>query len=129
MPELTSSQRMMGELFCRKLNRCVEEGISFWDALHDKTVRRPWAKGRKEEQGGAAAPAPKSKPAPFQTGDRVIVQLPQPDGSFKTMNGVVAEDQRPGEGCVRVCTGEGEAAKLGTFNSSCVYLTETAFLC
>ncbi|MCR5256666.1 MAG: hypothetical protein K6E40_00740 [Desulfovibrio sp.] len=129
MPELTSSQRMMGELFCRKLNRCVEEGVSFWDALHDRTVRRPWAKDRKAEKGRAAAPASRPRPAAFQTGDRVIVQLPQPDGTFKTMSGVVAEDQQPHQGCVRVCTGEGEAAKLGTFDTSCVYPAEDAFLC
>ncbi|MCR5258478.1 MAG: hypothetical protein K6E40_10015 [Desulfovibrio sp.] len=127
MSELTPSQRMMGDFFRKKLDSCIEEGLSFWDALHDRTVRRPWAKDRKEEKGRAARPAP--RPAALQLGDKVIVQLPLPEGGFRTMRGIVAEEPRPFEGCVRVRTGEGATAKMGTYSESCVHPAEDAFLC
>ena len=45
------------------------------------------------------------------------------------MRGIVAEEPRPFEGCVRVRTGEGALAKLGTYSTSCVHPLEDAFLC
>ena len=121
LADFSLSQRITGELCRRELRLCVEGGFSLYRHLSDKVDEAsPWPWRTKAERPAPAKP----KRRRFEPGEAVLVQLPQPDGTFKTLAGTVVEDWN---GQVRVCTGKGENRKLGTFSADCVYPQDTTW--